>query len=102
MAARFILFSAILIATAAQQNVADPINDFCRRHQHQTCIVDSKLYIDGGKMYSGGNVDNNSIAEQSEFVVTWHRKVADGLRHSTVMGGRFGYQKRLQVSDSVQ
>lgn len=40
------LFSliALLAVTAAGQ---DPIQDFCRRHQHQTCVIDSKLYIDG-------------------------------------------------------
>ena len=68
MAMRFLLFSTILAVTAAQQNLGDPINDFCRRHQHQTCIIDSKLYIDGGKVYYGGSVDNDSVAEQSEFV----------------------------------
>jgi hypothetical protein len=26
----------------------DPLNDFCRRFGHQTTVVDSKLYIDGG------------------------------------------------------
>ncbi|KAF2632023.1 hypothetical protein BU25DRAFT_454396 [Macroventuria anomochaeta] len=51
--------------TAAQQSVGDPINDFCRRHQHQTCIIDSKLYIDGGRVYYGGSVDNGSVAEQN-------------------------------------
>ena len=63
---RFLLFSATTAVAVAQQNVADPINDFCRRHQQQTCIIDSKLYIDGGKVYYGGTVDNNSVAEQSE------------------------------------
>jgi hypothetical protein len=92
MATRFLLFSATLIATVAQQNVADPNANFCRRHQHQTCIIDSKMYIDGGKVYSGGKVDNGSIAEQSESVVTSHRKVADRLRHSTVVGERYGYR----------
>lgn len=63
---RFLLLSAITAVTAAQQNAADPINDFCRRHQQQTCIIDSKLYIDGGKVYYGGAVNNGSVAEQSE------------------------------------
>ncbi|KAH6614895.1 hypothetical protein C7974DRAFT_442924 [Boeremia exigua] len=74
MALRFLLLSAILAITNAQQNVGDPIDDFCRRHQHQTCIIDSKLYIDGGKVYYGGSVDNGSVAEQNtrllwEYVV---------------------------------
>ena len=61
---RFLLPTAILAVVAAQQN-GDPINDFCRRHQHQTCIIDSKLYIDGGKIYYGGSVDNGSVAQQN-------------------------------------
>ncbi|KAF1364389.1 hypothetical protein EJ07DRAFT_99341 [Lizonia empirigonia] len=65
MALRYLLASAILAVTAAQQNVGDPIKDFCRRHLHQTCIIDSKLYIDGGKVYYGGYVDNSSVAEQN-------------------------------------
>ena len=43
----------------------DPIHDFCRRHQHQTCIIDSKLYIDGGKVYYGASVDNSSVPKLS-------------------------------------
>jgi len=66
MTMRFLLPTAILAVAAAQQN-GDPINDFCRRHQHQTCIIDSKLYIDGGKIYYGGSVDNGSVAQQSEY-----------------------------------
>lgn len=77
MALRYLLSSALLAATAAQQNVGDPINDFCRRHLHQTCIVDNKLYIDGGKVYYGGSVDNGSVPEQSEFVVWLHRSGCD-------------------------
>lgn len=68
MALRYLLSSAILAVTVAQQN-RDPINDFCRRHLHQTCIVDNKLYIDGGKIYYGGSVENGSVAEQSKSVV---------------------------------
>jgi hypothetical protein len=86
---RFLLLSTILAATAAQQNIADPIKDFCRRHQHQTCIIDSKLYIDGGMVYYGGSVENSSVAEQSEFGTSEHMVVADQRRHTVVMGGRF-------------
>lgn len=76
MALRFLLASAVLAVTAAQQNVGDPIKDFCRRHLHQTCIIDSKLYIDGGKVYYGGYVDNSSVAEQSEL---WQRRAGTML-----------------------
>ncbi|TEA15596.1 Kelch repeat-containing protein [Colletotrichum sidae] len=34
-----------VLPAAAQQ---DPLNNFCRRFGHQTAVVDSKLYIDGG------------------------------------------------------
>ena len=61
----FALISAILAVAVAQQNIKDPTNDFCRRHRQQTCVIDSKLYIDGGMVYYGGSKDNNSIAEQS-------------------------------------
>ncbi|TVY48309.1 Kelch repeat-containing protein [Lachnellula occidentalis] len=28
----------------------DPLRDFCRRFGHQSCVVDTKLYIDGGQV----------------------------------------------------
>ena len=28
----------------------DPLIDFCRRFGHQTCVIDTKLYIDGGQV----------------------------------------------------
>lgn len=58
------LFVIVIVATLAAAQL-DPIQDFCRRHQHQTCVIDSKLYIDGGKVYYGGSVDNSSVARQS-------------------------------------
>jgi hypothetical protein len=63
---RLALFCALTTVVAAQQ---DPIRDFCRRHQHQTCIIDDKLYIDGGKVYYGGFVENGSIAHQSKSAI---------------------------------
>lgn len=66
---RFILLSAILAVTAAQQNIKDPIKDFCRRHRHQTCIIDDKLYLDGGMVYYGGSVENGSVPERSMVFV---------------------------------
>ena len=44
---RLILLAFALVGTWAQ-DVKDPINDFCRRFGHQTAIIDSHLYIDGG------------------------------------------------------
>jgi hypothetical protein len=63
---RLALFCALTTVVAAQH---DPIRDFCRRHQHQTCIIDNKLYIDGGKVYYGGFVDNGSTVQQSKSAI---------------------------------
>ncbi|KAF1969795.1 hypothetical protein BU23DRAFT_403088, partial [Bimuria novae-zelandiae CBS 107.79] len=54
------LFAALLALASAQQNIKDPIADFCRRHKQQTCMIDSKLYIDGGMVYYGGDKNNAS------------------------------------------
>jgi hypothetical protein len=61
---RLLLLIAAATLAAAQ---LDPIQDFCRRHQHQTCVIDSKLYIDGGKVYYGGSVENDTVARQSKL-----------------------------------
>jgi hypothetical protein len=89
---RFLLPTAILAVAAAQQN-ADPIGNFCRRHQHQTCIIDSKLYIDGGKIYYGGSVDNGSVAQQSEYATRLHENVANEARHPITLGRCLGHQE---------
>lgn len=70
------LYSLVVYAAlaVAQQ---DPIQDFCRRHQHQTCVIDNKLYIDGGKVYYGASVENRSIAQQSKFILAELTDVAD-------------------------
>jgi hypothetical protein len=38
----------------------DPLNDFCRRFGHQSAVVDSRLYLDGGF------VDWNPIAQNRQ------------------------------------
>lgn len=38
------------------QQQFDPLNDFCRRFEHQTTIIDNKLFIDGGLVDYGGSV----------------------------------------------
>ncbi|KAH6616877.1 hypothetical protein C7974DRAFT_53559 [Boeremia exigua] len=53
-----------LLALATAQN--DPIKNFCRRHGHQTCVIDSKLYIDGGFVYYGTSVTPNSQPESNK------------------------------------
>jgi hypothetical protein len=64
-AMRFILFGAVCTLATAQQVLRDPIKNFCRRHQHQSCIIDSKLYIDGGLEYFGAGVESGSKPERS-------------------------------------
>jgi hypothetical protein len=48
---KLLLFCANLVFVFAQTTSKDPNKDFCRRYLHQTCVVDSKLYIDGGLVY---------------------------------------------------
>ncbi|KZM21775.1 hypothetical protein ST47_g7169 [Ascochyta rabiei] len=66
------LLFAWVAVVAAQQ---DPIEDFCRRHQHQTCVIDDKLYIDGGKVFYGGSIENGSIAQQNTRLL-WENVLA--------------------------
>ncbi|KAF2448473.1 hypothetical protein P171DRAFT_481540 [Karstenula rhodostoma CBS 690.94] len=75
-----VLLSTLLAVALAQQNIKDPIADFCRRHRHQTCVIDGKLYIDGGMVYYGGSKDNDSVAEQNTWLI-WEdtQDVANGL-----------------------
>lgn len=82
----FALLSALLIVATAQQTGKDPINDVCRRHKHQTCIIDSKLYIDGGFAYYGGSKGNDSVAERSELLLLQFAKPADRPRYLSLMG----------------
>ncbi|KAH7125767.1 hypothetical protein B0J11DRAFT_615097 [Dendryphion nanum] len=48
---RLAVFSSTLAVVAAQQQIQNPIQNFCRRHQHQTCVIDSKIYTDGGLIH---------------------------------------------------
>lgn len=64
-----LLLCAIITFASAQQNIKNPVKDFCRRHSHQTCIIDSKLFIDGGMVYyndHGDSCDNETKLTQSE------------------------------------
>lgn len=65
-----ILIGVLLSLVAAQQNSQDPNVDFCRRYQHQTCVIDSKLYVDGGLVYYGPSVTSTSQPERSEVTTT--------------------------------
>ena len=53
------LASVSLIELSLQQTNGDPNDDYCRRWGHQTCVLDDKLYIDGGYIASGGNLVKN-------------------------------------------
>jgi hypothetical protein len=57
---RILLASALFAHVIAQQLIANPINDFCRRHQHQTCVIDNKLYVDGGLIYYGADASRDN------------------------------------------
>jgi hypothetical protein len=72
---RLFSFTAMVALAAAQH---DPIHDYCRRHQHQTCVIDSKLYIDGGKVHYGVSVENGSIAQQSKLSGSESLDLANG------------------------
>ena len=72
-----ILLVALIASVAGQQNIQDPIRDFCRRHKHQTCVVDSKLYIDGGLVHYGSSVLLDDVPERSECITIDHSTNAD-------------------------
>lgn len=63
---RLVVFSITLALAAAQQVLQDPIKNFCRRHKHQTCVIDSKLYVDGGLEYFGTEVSSESVPQRSK------------------------------------
>ena len=66
---RLAAFSAILALTIAQQDNLPNLNTFCRRHQHQTCVIDSKLYVDGGRVYDGPGM-NESVLKSSKTILS--------------------------------
>jgi transcription elongation factor GreA-like protein len=61
----FLLRSILVAVVLAEQSGKDPIKDVCRRHLQQTCVIDSKLYIDGGLVYYGGSKDDSTVADPS-------------------------------------
>ncbi|KAF2128361.1 hypothetical protein P153DRAFT_357727 [Dothidotthia symphoricarpi CBS 119687] len=67
---RLAIYSTLLSLVTAQQNIQDPIENFCRRHQHQTCVIDSKLYIDGGLVYYGGGVTDENIPQKNTWLIS--------------------------------
>lgn len=75
-----LVYAALVVA---QQ---DPIQDFCRRHQHQTCVIDNVLYVDGGKVYYGASVENGSTPQQSESL-QMNKQTSLMDRHTSVVGG---------------
>lgn len=60
------LFSLWFLFLGLSWQQKDPLNDFCRRFGHQTALIDSKLYIDGGL------VDWNPISQNDQnYTNTW-------------------------------
>lgn len=84
---RLALLGALLIVRTAQQSGKDPTRDVCRRHKHQTCIIDSILYIDGGVAYYGGSVGNDSKTELSKLTLHQSTLLIDPHRHLPFVGG---------------
>jgi hypothetical protein len=82
-----LVYAALVVA---QQ---DPIQDFCRRHQHQTCVIDDKLYIDGGQVYYGVSVENGSSPQQSESLRLTQSTLLI-IRHSSVVGKHPRHRQR--------
>ncbi|CAE7194317.1 hypothetical protein PTNB73_08640 [Pyrenophora teres f. teres] len=69
LATHLLIFSAFCGLVIADQIIHDPIKDFCRRHQHQTCVIDSKVYVDGGLVYYGTGVNLDSQPETNDRLV---------------------------------
>ncbi|KAF1846853.1 uncharacterized protein K460DRAFT_425442 [Cucurbitaria berberidis CBS 394.84] len=65
----FLIIGTVLASAIAQEHIQDPIKDFCRRHQHQTCIIDSKLYIDGGLVYYGHDVQPSRPPQTNTWLI---------------------------------
>jgi hypothetical protein len=53
-------FLGVLLFVQMSWQQKDPLNDFCRRFGHQSAVVDSRLYLDGGF------VDWNPIAQNRQ------------------------------------
>ncbi|KAF2831505.1 hypothetical protein CC86DRAFT_443172 [Ophiobolus disseminans] len=66
---RLVIINAILALATAQEVSREPLKDFCRRHQQQTCVVDNRLYIDGGLAYYGTGISPSSRPETNTFLL---------------------------------
>jgi hypothetical protein len=60
-----LLISILFALPTLAQPPADPLKDFCRRYDHQTAVIDRKLYIDGGWLYANP-IPSNPIPTISE------------------------------------
>ncbi|ORY17168.1 hypothetical protein BCR34DRAFT_62488 [Clohesyomyces aquaticus] len=63
----FVLVVGWAIGVRSQQS-KDPLKDFCRKFGHQTAIVDSKLYIDGG-LVNWSPLDQNALNYSNKYFV---------------------------------
>lgn len=53
-----LLFSRVVVSQDQDQ---DQIDNFCRRFAHQTTFIDDKLYVDGGYVDYGGQIDETTV-----------------------------------------
>jgi hypothetical protein len=51
----------------------DQIQDFCRRFEHRTAVVNNKLYIDGGKWNAQSAGSMNNLTSKSS---SWFSRIA--------------------------
>lgn len=61
------LCASVLLLVAPAIGQQDPVNNFCRRFGHQTAVVDSKLYIDGGLINWNINENPSNYSSTSTY-----------------------------------
>ncbi|KAF1933018.1 uncharacterized protein M421DRAFT_98183 [Didymella exigua CBS 183.55] len=63
------ILGSLVVLVIAQESIQNPLESFCRRYQHQTCVIDSKLYVDGGLAYYGKSVAASSHPERNTWLL---------------------------------
>ncbi|KAK4662256.1 uncharacterized protein QC763_701240 [Podospora pseudopauciseta] len=103
-----LLISFLSLSVFAQY---DPIKDFCRRHGHQSAVVDNRLYIDGGLVNwkpftsSSSNYTNpflifSDLSTETKDMPTLHANLSKNATVPSVMGGKLwedSVNKRLYL-----
>jgi hypothetical protein len=63
----FVAFTLCLLSFISfSLQMKDPLKDFCRIFEHQTALVDRKLYIDGG-LVNWAPLSANSLNYSSQY-----------------------------------